>query len=875
MDYEGDASVDTKTIGEVIGGTLKVYGSIFACLFTAYVVVRPWYPLVYNFTNSIREYNTKISVDHYGHIKWIWKIFRHSDDELFECCGLTAAIYIRFLRMGVKIAAVGIFNSLYLIPVNLTGCTEGDDCQFVTDRIAKIGLGNVSQGSYSLLASTVAAYVIFGSTIYFIYQEFEWFTTARHKFLCKPRPDNYTVFVAHIPKKYQSDIALQEYFKSIFHQKDVLEASIARDLHHLQHKAAKREKLVNDLEHAYNLRNAKSFEPTHLTAKGEKLQSIPTYSAELEKLNNEISDIITKIEDKKEEDKREFLEQLHLEQSHSDGDIGVDGSSRMNNFYQAFNSESEMKKLVGDDTLEQSYQSHKNTEEQMGSLLTRSSVGEDTETPNKKSKLLKIPDSAGLDKVSGVALKGAKSAFTMAASLIHGSDEDGKVRDGGFVTFTSLTAKAQCVQMIHHPEPFTFHVMDAPLPKDIFWDNVGLEHKKQQVQYLVAQVITAAICFLWVFPVSFVASLSEVDNLKALMPGLENIINDNPGFEQFLIQINPLLLVLLKVLLQVVLRKVCESEGHVSLISLNASLLAKLAVLMIIQIFFVQAIAGTFFASLEEILNDWTKVIAILGTSVPEQVKSFIQYLLVNILLSCGLEILRIVTVVKAFIRTKVGPNLTEKERNSVYMGLQPLTVPDEMDYPMAFAEILLYLTILLVYSCIAPIMSFVMLFLFMILMVTYRNQIIYIYTSENDLGGMLWEKTIKILIFCMIVAQLTLIGVLSLKQSAISSVLVVPLTPLTILFAIYLSQEHFKVTQVLPSTLCKHEDTKNFGSIDLSFLKDQYMQPALKTKELLPSNFEDVGNLEDVEEGDEDFMMECTNDAIEEVIEVDEASTL
>ena len=61
--------------------------------------------------------------------------------------------------------------------------------------------------------------------------------------------------------------------------------------------------------------------------------------------------------------------------------------------------------------------------------------------------------------VSGMKHVGAKSV-KLATNLIRGSD-DGKVRDGGFVTFSSLLAKAQCVQMIHHEKPFTFEVMDG------------------------------------------------------------------------------------------------------------------------------------------------------------------------------------------------------------------------------------------------------------------------------------------------------------------------------------------------------------------------------------------------------------------------------
>jgi hypothetical protein len=251
----------------------------------------------------------------------------------------------------------------------------------------------------------------------------------------------------------------------------------------------------------------------------------------------------------------------------------------------------------------------------------------------------------------------------------------------------------------------------------------------------------------------------------------------------------------------------------------------------IIQIFFVPAISGSIFAQLPEIIDNWKKLLELLATSVPGQVKSFIQFVLVNVFLTCSLELLRVLRVAKAFIRSRVGPNLTEKERNTVFMGLEPLTEPELMDFPLAFAEVVLYCMILLVYSCIAPIMSYVMFIIFGLLLITYSNQFIFVYSAKFDQGGVLWSRMVKITLFSMLVAQATLIGIMSMKQSTLSSTLLVPLSWITILFALYLEQQHYRVTEYLPSTICKRVDSKNHGKLDMSFLEGQYAQPALKTK--------------------------------------------
>ncbi len=139
--------------------------------------------------------------------------------------------------------------------------------------------------------------------------------------------------------------------------------------------------------------------------------------------------------------------------------------------------------------------------------------------------------------VAGIKRAGVKSV-KLATNLIRGS-EDGRVRDGGIVTFTTLSAKACCVQMLHHEKPFTFTVSNVPSPEHIYWQNVGLSHKTQQIGFLVAQLLTAALCLFWTFPVAFVSSLSEIESLKRIIPSLESAIEAYPWIQPLLSQLNP------------------------------------------------------------------------------------------------------------------------------------------------------------------------------------------------------------------------------------------------------------------------------------------------------------------------------------------------
>ncbi len=560
---------DNVTPTQLIATTFRIYGSIFLVCFVTFLCLRTRFPLTYAYNSVVLGQLTPLSKDTYGLVTWIYKIFTYSDDDLFEHCGMSAIVYLRFLRLGCMIAAVGIFNSFYLIPVNLHGCSvgggdaqEGEECTSLADKVDQISLGHVSAGSPSLLATTFAAYVVFGSAMFLIYREFAWYRNYRHRFGIKPRPDNYSVYVAHIPIEYRSDVALLEYFRSIFPPEDVLEAKVALDIRNLDKKVAAREKVIGDLEHAVNIRNVKG-----------NAESIPTHAAELNALNDEISNAIAKVEDRKADEEDNYLTkrvERDVEEKYCVSSVLDDPSMVSVTENQANDSvpfaqdmqDTEVEVDIDTPIIDKGYN------QQTGSGKNKS-FGKRMKNVGKH-----VGNTVG--KVGNTVGKVGKSA----TNLIAGS-EDGKVLDAGFVTFSTLLSKNQCRQVLHAETPFTFDVMDAPQPHHIVWSNVGIDHKKQQIGYLLAQVLTAATCLLYTIPVTFISSLAQVESLQKIIPGLDRAIEKNPWLGAVLGQLSPLLLVGLTSLLPTILRVFCKHEGHVGENSLNASLLSKLASLYV------------------------------------------------------------------------------------------------------------------------------------------------------------------------------------------------------------------------------------------------------------------------------------------------------
>ena len=113
-----------------------------------------------------------------------------------------------------------------------------------------------------------------------------------------PRAQNYSVYVRNIPDEYKSNSELEDYFRSCFSDKAVLEARVRIKAPSLQSAVSKRDKLVSQLEHAINYEQLKGQAPQHRSnlVAGALVDSIPAYANALKEANDEVTKMIVEIE---------------------------------------------------------------------------------------------------------------------------------------------------------------------------------------------------------------------------------------------------------------------------------------------------------------------------------------------------------------------------------------------------------------------------------------------------------------------------------------------------------------------------------------------------------------------------------------------------
>lgn len=568
---EGDkASTTTQT--ETLRTTCEIYVSIFAGLFLIFLLVRPKYPRFYNIKKSYANLSTPIAQESYGHVLWIWKVFTQFSYEMIaDQCGMDAVTTIRLLEFGVKLSAVGIFNSIYLMPIyssmgNMTSATSlTSDYNNITqayDPVVAVSLSNLPQGSNAAYATTFSAYIFFGFCMYFIAKDFQWFTSLRHDFLSKERVQNYTIYLSGLPKELQSNAALRDYFSHCFSHNEniVADVALALKIPNLEKKSQKRDKILPKLEHAINVKEVKGETPFHKTKLygGEKVESIPTWTKELEDLNLEIGEEIDRIEllqATRVAGSNEIMKEESSEAEADDVEVGI-------------------------------------------------SVAETT-TPLQSTKSSVVSSVSGTMKsATGAVAGGVKSSISMAKSMLA-KNEDGMTRSAAFISFTEILYANLARQALHNKRAWKMVPSEPPLPELVNWKNVGQPASSRQIGELLSLLLTGVLCILWTIPVSFFASLGNVSKLTEVLPFLAEPVNKYPWFSVLLSQLAPLILVVFIALLPHILLVFCKLELLIEIESMqHPSLFNKLASFTILQTFFISTIASTLFTSLEAISKD-------------------------------------------------------------------------------------------------------------------------------------------------------------------------------------------------------------------------------------------------------------------------------
>lgn len=126
---------------------------------------------------------------------WVIPAFMANDDDVFYYAGIDALVYMRFLKLCVKIALVIMPCGIaVLLPLNYygNGSLHGLD---------KVAMSNIKEGSSKVWAHLVAAWFYTVIICYLLYEEWKVYIMYRQEYLTSGKGHQYAVLVRDVPAK--------------------------------------------------------------------------------------------------------------------------------------------------------------------------------------------------------------------------------------------------------------------------------------------------------------------------------------------------------------------------------------------------------------------------------------------------------------------------------------------------------------------------------------------------------------------------------------------------------------------------------------------------------------------------------------------------
>ncbi|KAA0034787.1 hypothetical protein IC582_025653 [Cucumis melo] len=403
------------------------------------------------------------------------------------------------------------------------------------------------------------------------------------------------------------------------------------------------------------------------------------------------------------------------------------------------------------------------------------------------------------------------------------------IMPAAFVSFKSRWGAAVCAQTQQSRNPTIWLTEWAPEPRDVYWDNLAIPFVSLAIRRLIAGVAFFFLTFFFMIPIAFVQSLANIESIEKTAPFLRPIIELK--FIKSVIQgfLPGIALKIFLIFLPSILMLLSKFEGFISRSSLERRSASKYYIFLFVNVFLGSIITGTAFQQLNKFLhqsaNDIPKTI---GVSIPMKATFFITFIMVDGWAGIAAEILRLRPLIIYHLRNFFLVK-TEKDREEAMD-------PGTLEFNTGEPRIQLYFLLGLVYAVVTPLLLPFIVTFFGLAYIVYRHQIINVYNQEYESAAAFWPDVHGRIIAALVVSQLLLMGLLSTKEAAQSTPLLIALPILTIWFNRFCKGRYEPAFVQYPLQEAMMKDTLERArepNLNLKgFLQNAYVHPVFKHDE-------------------------------------------
>ncbi|CAO3634120.1 unnamed protein product [Mucor hiemalis] len=325
----------------------------------------------------------------------------------------------------------------------------------------------------------------------------------------------------------------------------------------------------------------------------------------------------------------------------------------------------------------------------------------------------------------------------------------------------------------------------APHPNDIVWTNMNIDSHTGQLKRWFGYGLFVSVVFVWSIPIAILALLSNTINLIRLFPKSAEIINNNQlimGIIQSYVA--PCLMVLFHIGLPTLLRFISRQQSYKTETVLQQKILSKLYAFFVVNNLFIFTLVSIMVGIMGQI-----SALTIAGRLKNKSLSQYIVQIAKNMtdVSSFWISYVCIRSVTIIFELLQFAPLLwIIILRGKGYFNYTPRQLdkvtgpPPCFDFAKNYGLVISFFTAALVYSVTAPIVLPFALIYFGLATTIFKYKLMFIYITKVETHGMIWPMLYCIVMISLLVFQLMMILILSLKAGVYQIYALIPLPVLT-----------------------------------------------------------------------------------------------
>ncbi|XP_022849682.1 CSC1-like protein RXW8 isoform X1 [Olea europaea var. sylvestris] len=377
-------------------------------------------------------------------------------------------------------------------------------------------------------------------------------------------------------------------------------------------------------------------------------------------------------------------------------------------------------------------------------------------------------------------------------SLHDGPDLGKKECGAALVFFRTRYAALVASEALQQPNPMTWVTDLAPEPSDIYWSNLYVPYRIFWIRKIAILVAFILFVTFFLIPVVFTQSLVHLDKLEKVFPFIKGI-TERKFMKQLITGYLPsVILMIFLSIVPPIMMVFSTLEGSISRSGRKRSSCIKVLYFIIWNVFFAniltEAAIDHYQVSIMK-LGDPKTIPNQLAKAVPSTATFFVTYVLTSGWASLSFELIQPFPLLcNSFYRFIL--------RNKDDTSYGSYTFPYHTEVP----RVLLFGLLGFTCSVLAPLILPFLLVYFFLAYLVYRNQILDVYVTRYQSGGLYWPIIHNTTIFSLVLTQIISLGVFGIKHSPIASSFTIPLIICTLLFNEYCRQRFHPIFKKTPS---------------------------------------------------------------------------